>query len=289
MTCRNTLTRWLAASSALLLLMIFLPFGVATAAGSNETVSQSVVESFGADSVLQKGMLVKLKDGDSSKVVALKQTDAAEMQGVVIAASDTAVTLSASESKTSQVYVAASGRYPVLVSTQNGAIKPGDYLTLSSLDGVAMKADENQAIVIGKASSDFNGIVNVESTASLIGGDGKKTEVAIGRVTANIAISHNPFQKQGGSSLPGVFRRVSVGIANKPVSIERVYLGLAVLLVSAFIAGSLLYSGVRATVVAIGRNPLAKRSIMRAMLQAVLTSLIVFIIGLFAVYLVLKL
>src|SRR5665647_1793893 len=129
MTCRNTLTRWLVASSALVLLIIFLPFGVATAAGTNETVSQSVVESFGTDSALQKGMLVKLKDGDSSKVVALKQTDAAEMQGVVIAASDTAVTLSASESKTSQVYVAVDGRYPVLVSTQNGAIKPGDYLT----------------------------------------------------------------------------------------------------------------------------------------------------------------
>jgi len=285
---RNIIGRWLVASSTLLFLAGFFSFGIATAADTNGAVSQSVAQSYGTDSVLQKGMLVKLKDGDSSKVVALSQTDASQMQGVIIMASDTTVTLSANDSKYSQVFVTPSGRYPVLVSNQNGAIKSGDYLAVSSLDGVAMKADESQAIIVGKAISDFNGIANVESTANLTNVNGSKIGVSIGRVGADIAISHNPLQ-QSSSSLPGVLQRVSRGVADKPVSIERVYLGLAVLLVSAFIAGSLLYSGVRASLVAIGRNPLAKRSIIRAMLQATLTSLIVFIIGLFAVYLVLKL
>lgn len=292
MKYRSFIARWLVGSSLLLILCaLVLPAGVVQAADSKKDsgVTQSVTESYGGDDKLQKGMLVRLKDGDADQVEALTQVDADKMLGVIVDANASAVTLTEEQTHTKQVYVAAYGRYPVLVSTQNGPIKSGDYLSVSALSGVAMKADEEQAIVIGKAASDFDGKNNVESIANLTNADGKKVDVAIGRVSVNIVISHNPFQQKGGNALPGVLQRVSKGIAAKPVSIGRVYIGLAVLLISAFVAGSLLYAGVRAGLVAIGRNPLAKRSIIRAMLQATLTSLIVFIIGLFAVYLVLKL
>ena len=52
--------------------------------------------------------------------------------------------------------VALSGRVPVKVSTQNGAIKAGDYLTASTIPGVAVKASQSGA-VIGIAMSDFDG------------------------------------------------------------------------------------------------------------------------------------
>jgi hypothetical protein len=274
----------------LFLLVSLIPgLPVSAVSKTEDPVSQSVTQAYGVGGNVQKGMLVRLKEGDSSKVVALKQSEAALMEGVIVDANDASVTLSEENGKDTRVYVAAYGRYPVLVSTQNGAIKSGDYLTISALDGVAMKADEEQSIVIGKAGSDFNGISNVESTAQLTDSNGKKREVSIGRVSVNIVISHNPFQSKDGNSLPGVLQKVSKGIADKPVAIGRVYLGLAVLLVTAFVAGSLLFAGVRAGLTAIGRNPLAKRSIIKGMLQATLTSLIVFIIGLFAVYLVLKL
>lgn len=56
----------------------------------------------------------------------------------------------------SAVPVALSGRVPVKVSAENGAIKAGDYLTASSIPGVAMRATKAGA-VIGNAMSDFNG------------------------------------------------------------------------------------------------------------------------------------
>jgi len=52
--------------------------------------------------------------------------------------------------------VAASGKVPVKVSTENGAIYPGDALTSSTTPGVAMKATGNSPIV-GRATSGYDG------------------------------------------------------------------------------------------------------------------------------------
>jgi hypothetical protein len=285
--------RWVRAGSivALLLLMILpqVTFAADKKTEKSDPITQSVTQSFVSDKALQKGMLVELTSKNSNKVITLKQEDADLMEGVVVDATQSSITLSDDSTSARLVYVAPYGRYPVLVSTQNGPIKKGDYLAVSALDGVAMKVDAEQSIVIGKADSDFSGTGSVAGTATLTDSNGKEKSVALGRVTTNIVISHNPFQQKGGNTLPGVLQRVSKGIASKPVSVARVYLGLAVLLITAFVAGSLLFAGVRAGLTAIGRNPLAKRSIIRAMIQATLTSLIVFVLGLFAVYLVLKL
>ncbi|MBX4200475.1 hypothetical protein KW790_03405 [Candidatus Parcubacteria bacterium] len=52
--------------------------------------------------------------------------------------------------------IALGGRVPVRVNNENGAIAPGDYLTLSSSPGVATKALKS-GVVIGQALEEFNG------------------------------------------------------------------------------------------------------------------------------------
>lgn len=52
--------------------------------------------------------------------------------------------------------VALSGRVPVKASAQNGPIKAGDYLTTSSIPGVAMKATQ-AGVIIGTAMTSFDG------------------------------------------------------------------------------------------------------------------------------------
>src|SRR5690606_25947323 len=54
------------------------------------------------------------------------------------------------------VPVALAGRVPVKVSTENGDIKAGGYLTASSKPGVAMKA-KKAGVVIGVAMSSYEG------------------------------------------------------------------------------------------------------------------------------------
>lgn len=53
--------------------------------------------------------------------------------------------------------IALTGRVPVKVSTENGAINPGDYLTSSSESGVAMRATQ-AGTVIGRALEGYSGV-----------------------------------------------------------------------------------------------------------------------------------
>ena len=271
----------LLASLGLLLAFPILVFAAAA-------VTQSVTQGYGSDTTLQQGMIVKLEDKDASKVEPLALATITKMQGVVVAPSDAAVTLSNTNSN-GQVYVATSGEFDVLVSNQAGTIKNGDYITISSLAGVGMKADSTESIVLGRATAGFDGISNVQSSASLTNTKGQKVSVSIGRIPVNIGIASNPLQQSLNNNLPGFLKKASQQVANKPVSTVRVYISLAILISSAIVAGSMLYGGVRSSITSIGRNPLAKRSIVRSLVQVVLTSIIIFVIGLLAVYLLLKL
>jgi hypothetical protein len=250
--------------------------------------TESIASSYGTDGTLRQGMIVGLKPGSTTKVVPLSRDRMREMLGVVITASDAPVTLSG-ETSVAQVYVATSGQYNVLVSNQNGPIHAGDYVSASSLNGVGMKAEATDQVVLGKASQDFAETKSRETSVATLKSNGGSTTVVVGLVTVNIAVGNNPNVGHGTGDLPGFLQLSSNNIAGKPVAAARVYLSLAVLLITAFIAGSLAYGGVRNTVVSIGRNPLAKRSITKGLLQIVLVSVIIFIIGLFAVYLLLRL
>jgi hypothetical protein len=251
--------------------------------------SAPVTQSYGTDSVVQKGMIVRLNAKDSSKVEPLREDQSKDMLGVVVAANDAALSLTSDLSKR-QVYVATYGKYEVLVSTQNGSISAGDLISISTIDGVGMKADGDTETVIGKALSSFDGASNVLGTSTLTDTSGKKTEVSLGRVRLQVLVQPNPLRSV---ALPTAFTnflsRVGYSVSNKTVNPGRLYLALLVLVIASFVSAILMFSGVKSAMTAIGRNPLAKKAIYRSLVQVIISSLIVFIIGIFAVYLLLKL
>ncbi len=255
--------------------------------------AQAVTRAYTADSNLQRGMIVRLADKDKTKVQALKSDDISHMEGVVVAANDAPVTLSDSDPTKQQVFVATTGRYHILASTQNGPVKSGNFLTVSSLAGVSMNAGPQQSLVVGKALEAFDGKTGVSGTAKLKSPDGAETNVAVGLIAVDINISHNPLEAKKEQKVPSIFlgflQSAAVAIVNKPVEPAKLYLAALLLLLSTAIAGSILYAGVRSSIVSIGRNPLAKKSIIGNLLQIVLVSIIVLIIGLLGVYLLLKL
>lgn len=272
--------RWAFAAMAYAVLMLSLLVGGAGA----QTVSQG----YEVTGSVQKGMIVMLDPKDSGKVQALTNKTDKSMHGVVVAANEAVVSLGDDTAK-NQVYVASNGKYEALVSNQNGSIKVGDIISISALDGVGMKADAAQAVILGKALGNFDGKKNVSGKASLTTSNGKR-DVSIGLIQIDIAISRNPLAASvSGPPVPAFLRKTGDTVAGKPVSTARLYTSFAVLLLTIFLTGSLLYGGVRSSLVAIGRNPLAKKSIIRGLLQVVAFGLTIFVIGLVAIYLLLKL
>lgn len=233
-------------------------------------------------------MIIKPAEGDASKVEAASQRDADKMRGVVVAANDAPFSLSGTVDAR-QAFVATGGNYRVLVSDQNGPINKNDYIVISSLDGVGMKANTTVRYVLGKALGGFNGKTNVQGQTTIKDSGGRTHTVHFGYVQVGVDIAHNPLFQTETSNVPDFLQKLTESVANKPVSAIRIYIGLGILLATVIIVFTLLYSGVRTSLLSLGRNPLAKKSILRNLFEVVLIGLIVLISGLFGVYLLLKL
>jgi len=250
--------------------------------------AQTMSQAYDTDGNVQKGMLVMIDPKDSKKVQPLSNKSDVAMQGVAVAANDTVVSLG-SEAVVAQVFVASAGKYQALVSNQNGAIKVGDIISISALDGIGMKADSQQTTILGKAISSFDGQKNVSSSMTLKTSKGTK-KVSIGLINIDISISHNPLAASvTGPPVPEFLRKSGSAIAGKPVSSVRLYVSLAIVFATVFLSSNILYGGIRSSLISIGRNPLAKKSIIRGLLQVIVLGLIILVVGLFIVYLLLRL
>lgn len=247
------------------------------------------VQGYAAETPLDNGTIVQLVGKDSGRVKIATQSQLQNMFGVVVDRNQLSMTLS-SEALENQVYVAATGTYNVLVSTQGGTIASGDYVTLSSVDGIAMKAGTEEKTVFGRANASFDGKGVTLGSATLKDTTGKENKnVVLGSIPVTIDIKRNPNEKSTKVEVPEILERIGQAIAEKEVSPIRIYLSMAITAVSLIAAIAVLYSGVRSSIISIGRNPMSKKSIFRALLEIILTSILILIIGLFAVYLLLKL
>jgi len=260
-----------------------------TAKATNQDISSGVTKSYDADPSVQIGMIVELKVKAPNTVIPLPNNDLKGMLGVVIPQSSATIVLTPQKVTGQQVLVATAGEYSVLVSNQNGPIKTGDYITISAIDGIGMKAGQDQLEVVGKAAGDFTGNANVIGSEKLKDTTGKEQSVSIGRIPVDISVSHNPLFQKTVDYVPGFLAKIAVTVASHPVSVARIYLSCAVLAITAVLVGNMLYSGIKSGMIAVGRNPLSKKSIMRSLVQTVIAGLIIFVAGVFAVYLLLKL
>ncbi|GAC1388167.1 MAG: hypothetical protein NVS1B7_7330 [Candidatus Saccharimonadales bacterium] len=247
--------------------------------------AQTFSQSYGSDKPLQRGLIVKLKKNDTTKVEPVTLDTATQTFGVTIGATDAAVTLSSTNAPN---YVATNGHYDVLVNTQNGRITPGEYITISAIEGIGMRAGTDNQIVIGRALAGFDGKTGVVSTTDVVDSNKHNQTIAIGRISVDIGVAKNPLLKATQTNVPEFLKKASESIAGKPVSAVRAYVSLVVFIAGTAIAAALMYGGVRSGITSIGRNPLSKKSIIRSMLQVILTGLIIFITGIFGVYLLLK-
>ncbi len=246
------------------------------------------VQAYAADTPIDIGSIVQLTGSDANRVKVATKADLQNMFGVAVDRNQMLVTTS--NNLKNETYVAASGTYTTLVSTEAGPITTGDYLTMSSIDGVAMKAGTEEKTVFGRANQNFDGKGVVLGKADVKDTSGNVIhKVQLGSVPVTIDIKHNPNNQSTKANLPEMLERIGETIAQKEVNPIRIYLSIAILIVTVAAAIVMLYAGIRNSVVSIGRNPMSKKSIFRALVQVILSSLLILIIGVFAVYLLLRL
>jgi len=261
---------------------MFLPVSAVSIGGGS-------VQGYASDTPIENGTIVQLTGKGANRVKISTQKELQNMFGVVVDRTILPVTIS-SEALENETFVAASGTYNVLVSTQGGSISSGDYITLSSVNGIGMKAGTEEKTVFGRANGSFDGKGITLGNTVLKDVDGNTNKsVTLGSIPVTIDIKKNPNDKSTKVEVPEFLERIGQAVAEKEVSPIRIYLSLGITAISIIAAIAIVYSGIRNSVISIGRNPMSKKSIFRALLEIILTSILILIIGLFAVYLLLRL
>ena len=252
---------------------------------SADSATQAVAQGYSSSSPLQPGMIVSLDSNNSSSVTPINLNNIKAMLGVVVSYNQASITLG-NQNANNQVFVTNYGQHEVLVSNQNGPIVVGDYITISNIAGVGMKADGNESIVLGQAAGAFNGVNNVEGSTSIKNSNGKNVTVNMGLVPVDISIANNPLSA-GPQGLPTVLNNVTKFATNKSVSAIRVYVALFVTVIGLIMALTIIYSAIKNGIIAMGRNPLARKSIIGSMVRVVAVGVIVFTISLGVSYAIL--
>lgn len=181
--------------------------------------------------------------------------------------------------------VVRSGVATVNVTTLNGSIKYGDYITSSSIAGKGQKASES-GYVLGIAMGNFDG-----SGAETI--DGPSGKVALGKIPVAIRIEYaeltNPrfagrlFSFIGSSFLENIQDPKKLG------EIIR-YLAAGMVILLSFTFGFLTFSrSITKSVEALGRNPLAKSTIQLSILMNIFLLVLTGVIGIVAAILIIRL
>lgn len=251
--------------------LLALP-GVVSAAG----VAQAYISD---DTSIKVGMVVALIKKPGETLVTAASTDnSQEPIGAVVSETDTVL---ASASERAGIYVVTTGEVRVYVSDINGDIKKGDILALSSLKGVLQKASETSLVAAGIAQEDLSSASLQTITAT--DKEGKKHNYKAGRIKINInqgAVNATP---KTSSWLENIGRSVT---GNK-VSAVRVLAAMVVFSITLIIIGSIVFGIVTASTAAVGRNPLAKKSISRQSLQSSIFALMILFSGAASIILIL--
>lgn len=236
-----------------------IPKGMAVALDTQEGVT---TVSGSAPGLVQKSSMAQ-----ADKTVGV----VVEMQGSTLAVSDPG----------SQVYVANSGVALVFATNVNGDVRKGDLLAPSPIRGVLMRATEGTRGVLGVALEDFptEGVETV-----VLDTENGKRDAKVAPVTINMDVKFVTNTSGNGKTL---LQRLGEAIVGREVSVIQVTIAMTIVVLVILVEGGIIYATVSSTIISLGRNPYARKTILRALFQIIILVAAVLVLGIVAVYLVL--
>lgn len=237
------------------------------------------------DSGLKPGMVTALSgtgSADAPEVKRAAQGEDDKIIGVATTPQDELVSISSGQQ--SQVFVQVSGEVDVYVTDMNGSIKKGDLLTTSPILGVLMKASNTPALIVGVALADFDASTAETKTINDKSGD---REVKAAKIKANI--DHKASSNQEAARTDSSLQRLGTAISGSDDVTElQVAAALVIFLVVLVAEGAIIYGAVSSTISALGRNPLARKIILKEAIRVLFITFGVLVIGLGAIYMILR-
>jgi hypothetical protein len=259
--------KWRAVSTLLLVVIAAIP-----SLTSGSSVAAAISQAYHPQGSIPSGSLVSLVQGRSDSVTTADTSNDSRLVGIAVA---TSASLLAVNPSADTVQVAAAGTAPVMVSTYNDDIRTGDVVSVSPLSGIGMKAEPGLPTV-GVAEAGFSAGSSGATERTVGGPAGKTLQVAIGYVSIRVGLGGG---SNGSASLNGL-QRLVVNLTGHTISTARILASLVVAIMALASLVTLTYASIYASIIGIGRNPLAKYAVLRnlrlvlvvALLAAAVTS-----------------
>lgn len=243
-------------------------------------VSQGYVSN---DTELRQFMAVKLAGDDAQGHPVVQTSSLADQDktiGIAVGMSDSLLTVAP---VSSEVYIVSSGPTKAYISDINGSVAKGDLLAVSPLRGILMKSTDPTKPTVGQAIDDFIG----QKTETIIARDNKGKPVDVHVAIMQMDVSIKPPKMVGSPEENNWLKSLGNSLVGHEISSLRIIAALAVFFTLMVIEGELIYGTIASTITAIGRNPLAKGSIMKQSVHSARIAVFILILGIVSVGLLL--
>lgn len=257
-----------------LLVVLCLPVLVFLSASTVNAIARGYTST---DTGLKVGMVAALNDKGDAQVERATQENTRQVVGVVTNVDDSLVTVASSDAK---VLIESEGDVTAYVSDMGGEVTKGSLLAVSPVKGILMKVPQNSGLsVVGVA---VGSVAEKTDTISYEIPDGSSQRtIKITKISINLNRSGGG---QNGSTVDSSLARLGKAVVGKEVSEIRVIVALILFLIVLLAEGAIMYGAISSAITALGRNPLARSAIRREMIRILLVAIVVFIIGLGAIY-----
>ncbi len=187
----------------------------------------------------------------------------------------------ATDTGPAQVFVTQTGQAEVYATSLSGEIKKGDYVVLSPLRGMLMRAPPEPSVVLGNAITDFS----VESGQEIdVTTDTGETRT----VTVNKMLVNLNFPTVTLSNKPSfLLVQLTSDIIGREVSLGRVIMVAVLLIFLLIVEGAIIYGAIHSSIISLGRNPLSKQTVYKELINVSLLVLLVLAAGFGVTYLIL--
>lgn len=262
--------------TTLFLLAVVIPVSVSAA-------SANLSHSFHAEQSIPNGSLVTVDPKKSDYIQLANTSNDTHLLGVSVTSADSLLAINPS---TSNVQVAIAGTANVLVTNENGNIQTGDQVSASPFNGIGMEAEPGVR-VIGIAQTSFPGNASTSTTEMVKDKSGVSQKISVGYIRLTIAIASGNTTT-GGSDQVNALQKLIKSLTGKTIPTFRILLGMLVALLSFISLIALIYSSVYASIISVGRNPLARGTVFRTLLIVMGVAFLTIIIASITVYFLLR-